>query len=152
MKNTQCLFEGKSHLEKLFISSRFAVIHTPNRNKFILPEDLVIIEMYDNNPLPIQSVNFSAVKRILFSSQDHLKGSGAVVSDEFICHVFRSSENLENVTFGKGFYDFMTNTSNLAVIPSQRKLKFLSIKVFDQDQSLSQLILVISAFADHVNL
>ena len=63
-----------------------------------------------------------------------------MISNEFICHVLRSSENLERVLFGEGFEDFMTNTSNLLVIPTYRKLKFLRTSASSPDRNISQLL------------
>ena len=92
------------------------------------------------------------MKNIELKSENYYKKRGAVIPNEFISHVLRSSENLERVIFDDGFHDFMTNTSNLLVIPTQRKLKFISMSVISPDLTLSQLLLVLSGLADCVHL
>lgn len=134
------------------ISGDFSLAHTSNSNKFILPETLIINELRERNPLPCQKVDFSAVKKIELESEEYYKQRGDVIANEFIRHVFRSSENLEKVIINEGFGDFVTNTSNLLVIPTQRKLKFLYMSVSSPEKTLSQLLLVLKGLADHVNL
>ena len=128
------------------------MVQTANINKIILPETLIISELYDRNSLPIQQFNFSSVKNIKFQSDNYYKERGAEITNEFISHVLRSSENLEKVYFCEDFDNFITNTSNLLVIPTQRKLKFLSMRVVSPEQKLSQLLMVLAGLADKVNL
>ena len=122
------------------IEDGFTVIDNENGNKFNLPENLFIQGLYERNPLPIQLVNFSAVKEIEFCLRKKDIESGAEITNELICHVFRSSENLERVIFKSGFEDFMANTSNLLVIPTYRKLKYLKMSVSSPDRNISKLL------------
>ena len=86
---TQCIFDGQSHLERLVISESFSVIHSSNRNKFRLPEELVILYLDEGVPLPIESVDFSAVKKVMFDFDME-----RLISNDYIRYVLRSSKNL----------------------------------------------------------
>ena len=57
-------------MEEMTIFDNFSVIHSENRNKFILPENLEIWNLLERNPLPRQKVDFSAVKNVTFGFKD----------------------------------------------------------------------------------
>ena len=102
--------------------------------------------------MPCQKVDFSAVKEVQFLPDDYYNQDNASISNEFISHIFRSSDNLEKVIFDESLDDFNTNTRNLLVIPTHRKLKSLSMIVTSPDQTLSHLLSVLTGLAEKVEL
>ena len=66
------------------------------------------MNLYKSVPLPIESVDFSAVKKVVFDIDEE-----RMISNDFIIYVLRSSENLEEVEFGLGFEDITENISLL---------------------------------------
>ena len=80
-------------MEGMIIDNQFSVIHSENRNKFILPETLEIRDLQERNPLPRQKVDFSAVKNVTFDSCSS-EGSQRDIKNDFIQHVLQSCENI----------------------------------------------------------